>query len=51
MLSDLYTFSYNTFLSTQKNHLTGKYRHLSIVFVPNIRCTYLRINKINSSKI
>lgn len=44
MLSDLNNFSSKTFLSTEKNHSTGKYPHLSIVFVPNIRCTYLCIS-------
>ena len=42
MLHDLYGFSNKINLSTEKNHLTAKFRVLSIVFAANIICTYLR---------
>ena len=42
MLRDLYVFSQKTCLSTEKKHLTAKFRIPSIAFAANIICTYLR---------
>ena len=47
MLRDLYVFSQKTCLSTEKNHLTAKFRNPSITFAAIIICTYLRFRLIN----
>ena len=42
-----YSFSKKTCLSTEKNHLTAKFRNPSITFAAIIICTYLRFRLIN----
>lgn len=42
LLQDLLCFSNKIYLSTEKKHLTAKFRIPSIAFAANIICTYLR---------